>query len=169
MNWTELLESEVNATYHATLGLLDLVEDDTLDWKPATGDNWMTTGQLIEHLTIACGLCSVGFVTGEWPMPPDASPEDMMPPAEKMTSSPSVAAAREKLQKDRELALSMIAKAGESDLADKKVPAPWNPTPQPLGQQILSMVGHLAQHKAQLFYYLKLQGKPVHTGTMWGM
>jgi hypothetical protein len=31
------------------------------------------------------------------------------------------------------------------------------------------MIGHLAQHKAQLFYYLKLQGKPVHTGHLYGM
>jgi hypothetical protein len=31
------------------------------------------------------------------------------------------------------------------------------------------MVGHLAQHKGQLFYYLKLQGKPVNTAHLWGM
>jgi hypothetical protein len=37
-----------------------------------------------------------------------------------------------------------------------------------LGQRLLQMVAHLAQHKAQLFYYLKLQGKPVHTGHLWG-
>jgi hypothetical protein len=30
-------------------------------------------------------------------------------------------------------------------------------------------VQHLAQHKGHLFYYLKLQGKPVHTGDLWGM
>jgi hypothetical protein len=28
---------------------------------------------------------------------------------------------------------------------------------------------HLAQHKGQLFYYLKLQGKPVNTTDLWGM
>jgi hypothetical protein len=31
------------------------------------------------------------------------------------------------------------------------------------------MVEHLAQHKGQLFYYFKLQGKPVNTGHLWGM
>jgi hypothetical protein len=31
------------------------------------------------------------------------------------------------------------------------------------------MLGHLTQHKGQLFYYLKLQGKPVNTGDLWGM
>ena len=31
------------------------------------------------------------------------------------------------------------------------------------------MVEHLATHKAQLFYYLKLQGKDVDTMHLWGM
>jgi hypothetical protein len=31
------------------------------------------------------------------------------------------------------------------------------------------MLAHLAQHKGQLFYYLKLMGRPVHTGHLWGM
>ena len=31
------------------------------------------------------------------------------------------------------------------------------------------MIGHLSTHKNQLFYYLKLQGLPVHTGHLYGM
>jgi hypothetical protein len=31
------------------------------------------------------------------------------------------------------------------------------------------MVDHLFCHKNQLFYYLKLMGKPVDTGSLWGM
>ena len=73
------------------------------------------------------------------------------------------------LAADKALALSCIQKAGEKALASKKVAAPWDPTPQPLGVQFLHMVGHLSTHKAQLFYYLKLQGLPVHTGHLWGM
>ena len=38
-----------------------------------------------------------------------------------------------------------------------------------LGHRLLGMIGHLTQHKAQLFYYLKLQGKPVNTMHLWGM
>ena len=38
-----------------------------------------------------------------------------------------------------------------------------------LGRRLLQMVEHLNQHKGQLFYYLKLQGVPVHTGNLWGM
>jgi len=30
------------------------------------------------------------------------------------------------------------------------------------------MIQHLNQHKGQLFYYLKLQGKPVSTPDLWG-
>jgi uncharacterized damage-inducible protein DinB len=33
---------------------------------------------------------------------------------------------------------------------------------------MLFMVEHLNQHKGQLFYYLKLQGKPVKTPDLWG-
>ncbi len=63
----------------------------------------------------------------------------------------------------------MIARAGENDLANKTVTAPWDPTPRPLGYRLNEMIDHLISHKAQLFYYLKLQGKPVNTGNLWGM
>jgi hypothetical protein len=34
---------------------------------------------------------------------------------------------------------------------------------------MLEIVNHLAVHKAQLFYYLKPMGRPVHTMSLWGM
>ncbi|MFQ5845077.1 MAG: DinB family protein, partial [Planctomycetota bacterium] len=74
MNWTELLEQEIEETYRVAGGLLDLVDDEALDWKPATGSNWMTTGQLLKHMTTACGALCRGFVTGDWPMPAGAAP-----------------------------------------------------------------------------------------------
>jgi hypothetical protein len=37
-----------------------------------------------------------------------------------------------------------------------------------LGRYLLQMVQHLDRHKGQLFYYLKLQGKPVNTADLWG-
>jgi hypothetical protein len=169
MNWTELLNDNVNRTYHAIDGLLALCDDASLSWKPATGSNWMTTGQLIDHLGNAGGSCIAGFVTGKWPMPEGASMEEMLPSAEKMPSAKSVAEAKKKIAADRALALQMIAEAGEKDLATKQLAAPWDPTVMPLGLQCLGMIHHLANHKAQLFYYLKLQGKPVHTGHLYGM
>jgi hypothetical protein len=169
MNWTEMLASEIDTTYRATEGLVRMVDDDRLDWRPATGSNWMSTGQLLEHLTTACGFCCKGFTTGEWGMPEGASADEMLPSAEKLPSARSVAETLSKLAADKRTALDMLGKAGEKDLAGRKVAAPWDPTEKPLGRQFLMSVQHLAQHKGQLFYYLKLQGKPVHTGDLWGM
>ena len=87
-------------TYAVTDKLMGMLNDDDLGWKPATGDNWMTAGQLLMHLTSACGMCCKGFVTGDWGMPEgesfeDMPHEDMMPKADKLPTIDSVAAARE--------------------------------------------------------------------------
>ena len=174
MNWTDLLKNEIVMAYGATEGLLKLVDEDALDWKPETGSNWMTTGQLLFHLTSACGFCCKGFVTGDWSVPggedlAEMPDEGMLPSAEKMPTAESVDQIKTLLATDKKLALKMIAQAGEQDLNDRKVDAPWDPTEKPLGPQLLMMVNHLAQHKAQLYYYLKLQGKPVNTAHLWGM
>lgn len=173
MNWTDLLKSEIETTYRSTENLIDLVEDEALDWKPSTGSNWMTTAQLLKHITDACGAAFRGFVTGDWGMPEgtdlsDLSPEDMLPPAEAMPSVESVAAAKQVLAADKQLALSMLGDVTAEDL-ERPTPAPWDPSEVPLGQRLLQMVDHLKHHKAQLFYYLKLQGNPVNTTHLWGM
>jgi uncharacterized damage-inducible protein DinB len=174
MNWTALLKGSIEQTYKATEDLMDLVDEDGLDWKPATGSNWMTTGQLLKHITTACGFCCRGFVTGDWGMPEGASSddmpaEDMLPKAEQMPTVASVAEAKRLLAEDKRLALEMVDASGEEKLANQMVSAPWNPMEMLLGHRLFEMVGHLNQHKGQLFYYLKLQGKPVHTGSLWGM
>ncbi len=171
MNWTALLTSEIEAHYRATEGLMSLVDDDALDWTPESGSNWMTTGQLLMHLTNACGFCCKGFATGDWgPQPEgDPPPADMLPPADSMPSAETVAQAKELLAADKAVALQMVADVGEEALGTRMETAPWNPTPRPIGYQFLEMVGHLTSHKGQLFYYLKLQGKPVNTMHLWGM
>ena len=174
MNWTELLKGQIAYEYTVADGLLDHVDESNMDWKPDTGTNWMTTGQLCMHITSACGVLIRGFDTGDWGLPEgidpsDMKPEDMMPPAEKMPTIGSIAEAKQLLQEDKQLALNTIATAGEDNLANKPAPAPWDPTDMPLGQRCLSAVAHLSQHKGQLFYYLKLQGKPVNTSHLWGM
>lgn len=166
MNWTELLKTEIESTYAVTEGLLNLVEDTSLDWQPPLGNNWMTVGQLLHHLVNACGAPMRGFVTGDWGRPPEGG--HGMPP--KLPTVESVAQAKTLLAADKKLALEMLARCSEDELASKPVAAPWSPNaPKPLGYQILHMIDHLKQHKGQLFYYLKLQGKPVHTGHLWGM
>jgi hypothetical protein len=182
MNWTELLTREIDRTYASVDGLMKLVKKDDLGWKPKSGRNWMTTGQLLEHLTNACGWCIQGFVTGNWtpPEPPGKKgkakkPEPEMeltdlPSAKAMPTVKTVAEARKKLAADKQVALDMLAKAGERGLDETHVEAPWAPgVKKPLGQHALEMVDHLGQHKAQLFYYLKLQGKPVNTMNLYGM
>ena len=174
MNWTELLNAEIKDVYGVTEQLIDLVDDDKLEWKPATGENWMTTGQLLMHITNSCGACIKGFVTGDWDMPDgvdlnEVPMEEMLPPAEKMPTVTSISEAKELLSKDKEIGIEMIAKAGEERLENDTAPAPWDPTEAKLGHRLLSMVGHLTSHKSQLYYYLKLQGKPVNTQTLWGM
>lgn len=177
MEWIKLLPEAMDHTYKPTDNLMAMLTDDDLDWKPATGKNWMTVGQLLLHLTNSCGFCCRGFATGEWGMPEGEGHEegtgdmaDMLPPAESMPSVESVAEARKLLADDHQLALSIVAEAGEDRLENEASPAPWDPThPKSLGVHCLGMVGHLESHKHQLFYYLKLMGKDVNTMTLWGM
>ena len=77
MNWTDLLKAEMTSAYTTTEKLMDLVDADTLGWKPPAGQNWMTTGQLLMHLSDACGAPCRGFATGEWGRPQGVSPADM--------------------------------------------------------------------------------------------
>jgi uncharacterized damage-inducible protein DinB len=174
MNWTELLESEIEDTYRAADSLMALVDESRLDWRPATGDNWMTVGQLLMHLTGACGSTCKGFVTGDWGLPAGTDPaevhgEDMLPTAGQLPTVASVEEARRLLREDKAVALAMIAQSGEARLAGEATTAPWDPSEMVLGHRLLQMVQHLAQHKGQLFYYLKLQGSPVNTMHLWGV
>jgi len=81
----------------------------------------------------------------------------------------SVGQALDLLAADRRLALSWIEAAGEASLLERRVAAPWGGPEISLFQQLLRMIAHLAQHKGQLFYYLKLMGKDVKTGDLWGV
>ncbi len=175
MTWTDLLSCDMTDAYKITDNLMAMVKDSDLSWKPTTGKNWMTTGQLLKHLTDACGMCCKGFVTGDWGMPEgvDASelpPDQKLPPAAALPTVSSVAEARKALAADREVAFAMVAQAGEDALDGQISAAPWNPEhPQCLGQHLLDMVGHLNQHKGQLFYYLKLMDRDVNTMHLWGV
>jgi hypothetical protein len=174
MFWTTLLQQELETTYRTTIALLDKVDPATLGWKPTTGSNWMTVGQLLKHISDGCGGACRAFLTGDWGLPEgvkieDMKPEEMLPPAEKLPAIGSVAEAKHALAEDKVLALRMIGEAGEDALANRKLAAPWAPgVEQPLGKHFLQMIQHLDRHKAQLFYYLKLQGVAVTTPDLWG-
>jgi len=174
MTFAEVLKSQINDTYRVTDALISTVEDTDLGWSPSQGDNWLTLGQLLLHLTVSCGIWCKGFATGEWDDAGDVDhtqiPEgESLPRATAYRSVDSVQAAREALARDRALAIQVINQANDETLLTKNAVAPWNPTPRVLGLRILDMVRHLESHKSQLFYYLKLMGKPMHTGHLWGM
>ena len=162
MDWTALIKSEIEDAYRATDGLMGLVDEDKLDWAPETGENWMPTRALLRHLADACGWCMENFVEDRWQTVMEGGGA---PPSAEVAS---VAEAKAELAKDKARALGALEAAGDA-LGTKQMAAPWDPTQRPLGQHLLQMVGHLNQHKAQLFYYLKLQGKPVNTFTLWGI
>jgi hypothetical protein len=174
MNWTQLLQSEIEVAYRTTAGLLDKVDPAGLEWKPPMGCNWMTVGQLLKHISEACGAACRAFVTNDWGLPPgvkieDLPPEETLPPAEKLPAIDSLEEAKKRLAADKLVALQMVEEAGEDALANREIAAPWAPgVPVVLGRHLLNMIGHLDRHKSQLFYYLKLQGKPVNTTDLWG-
>jgi hypothetical protein len=174
VNWTEFLKREIETTYATTAKLMDQVDADNLEWKPWSGSNWMTVGQLLKHLAESCGAGMRGLVTGDWGLPEGQKIEDlpadqMFPPAEKLPAVVSVGQARGLLLEDKTAALKVIEDVGEEDLSQKEIAAPWSGGMKfPLGWQLFQMIVHLDRHKSQLFYYLKLQGKPVGTLDLWG-
>jgi len=174
MSLTKLLATQAEDTYNAVDALMALVDDEELRWKPSQGENWWTLAQLLRHLTVSCGIWCKGFVTGVWDDAGDvdsaAVPDDCrLPPAEAYRPVESVASARKALADDKAMALGMIAAASEEALTTREVTAPWSPAPRMLALRVLDMIRHLESHKAQLYFYLKLMGKPVHTGNLWGM
>ena len=174
MNWTETLEQQAALAYKAARGVIGAVDEAEVDWRPETGHNWMNIGQLMRHISIACGNTAQAFVTGDWMgedhgVDPEWKPgEGEMMPAADAYLSYSKGDALAALDKDHELFLAMVREAGEQRLAGELSKAPWGQEELNLGQHFLSCIAHLDTHKAQLFYYLKLQGKPVHTGILWG-
>lgn len=169
---TEILKQDADNMYAATANLISMVDPEKLDWMPPAGRNWMTTGQLIKHCTNACGSAIKGFVTDDWGLPPEQlaeiPPEEMFTPVEKMPSAESIEETLAELEADKTTALRYISEAGEDNLLTKRLSAPWGGPEKTLFQHLNEMIWHLGQHKGQLFYYLKMQGKDVNTMHLWG-
>lgn len=174
MTLVEILKQEAEMMFGVTEALFRRVQPGTLGWKPATGQNWMTVGQLLMHCSSACGMGIKGFLTGDWGLPEgtrfeDMKPEEILPPAAALPTVESVEQALTLLAQDRNLALQQLNQASEVDLLARTLSAPWGGPKVTLFQHLYNMVGHLGQHKGQLFYYLKLMGQDVNTANLWGM
>lgn len=170
----QVLLEEAEVTYSIAERLFQRVADEDLSWTPATGGNWMSVGQLLMHCaSFGCGKAIQGFVTGDWGLPEGSGIDSLtseahVPPSAALPTVVTVEAALELLARDRSLAVSCIEAADEGNLLGGCVAAPWGGPEVSLFQHLLHMIAHLAQHKGQLFYYLKLMGKDVDTGDLWG-
>lgn len=169
MTITEVIVAEAEATCTTAERLFRRVSDDELAWRPSAGKNWMSMGQLLMHCaSFGCGKAVHAFVTGDWgPGAEDSTDHVHVPPADALPTVKTVGEALEILADDRRLTVKSIQSAGEMNLLDRNVAAPWGGPQMPLLQQLLRMISHLSQHKGQLFYYLKLMGKDVKTGDLW--
>ncbi len=170
MTLTQVLLGEADVTYAVTERLFRRVRDDELAWAPPLGENWMSVGQLLMHCAcFGCGKAVRGFVTGDWGAGDDeATAQEHIPPAGRLPCVKTVAEALDLLAEDRQLAVASIRAAGEDDLLKRAMVAPWGGPEMPLVQHLLRMIAHLAQHKGQLFYYLKMMGGDVNTEDPWG-
>ncbi len=173
MTMIEILSQDAEGMYDVTEALFRRVEPGMLGWKPETGENWMTVGQLLKHCADACGPAVRGFLTGDWGLPEgmrfeDLTPEQMLPPAPALPSVASVEEALQLLARDRELTAAQLCTADATRLLAERCAAPWGGREITLFQHLANMIGHLGQHKGQLFYYLKLMGQKVDTADLWG-
>ena len=168
MNWRPYLEERLNRTYRVVDDLVDLLTEDDLDWKPATGSNWMTVGQLLEHLAGCGGITFHYLADGKAATRPEG-PAGELPLAGALPSVKSLAEGRSRIAADRYAALAALAALSDDDLEDRPCPLWWDPREVSLGHRLSEMVDHLVQHKGQLFYYLKLMGRNVDTSLLWGM
>ena len=174
MTLTDVLLHEAKVTYAVTEKLFRRVADAELSWRPATGNNWMTVGQLMMHCaSFGCGKAIQGFVKGDWGLPEGTQVENLgaehhIPPVAALPSVESVEQALNLLAGDRDIALGCIAETKEAELLTRRIAAPWGGHKLSLFQHLLQMIAHLGQHKGQLFYYLKLMGKDVNTSDLWG-
>lgn len=168
MTLTQVLLAEAEANYAIASSLFGRVSDDDLLWRPPAGQGWMTVGQLLMHCaSFGCGKAIQGFVRGDWGGE-DPTGQDHAPSEVALPSVTSVHQAQALLAADRDLAVSCIEAAGEARLLAYNVAAPWGGPEISLFQQLLHMIAHLAQHKGQLFYYLKLMGRDVQSRDLWG-
>ena len=141
--------------------LINMVPADKLDWKP--GPTFMSTGQVICHLSDGVGGGLESLVSGKWP-----SMEEMeagmklenMPPC-------GVQEALNRLAKDKTILRTTLDGLSESDFTHRVVSVPWGWKAK-FEIMSIAFLGHFNNHKMQLFTYLKLLGLPVNTETLYG-
>jgi hypothetical protein len=131
--------------YRPAETLIKMVPSDKLEWRPKP--DFMSLGQLIQHLGDGVGLPLRCLVADEWPISDPAQMADAM----KLENLPScdVDGALRKLDDDKRV-----------------LAAPWGVQGK-MERMAIYFLEHFTNHKMQLFTYLKLLGFPVDTSTLY--
>jgi uncharacterized damage-inducible protein DinB len=159
MNAKQFVEY-AESIYRPSAKLISLAPANKLDWKPAQG-TYMTLGQLLHHLA----GCPGAFVAGlNNAFPPAEAFQKWVEEDLKNTKTPEVAGREHSRAWDE--AKAAFSRVGDADFQSRMVAVPWAP-PTPLWRTCLGMADHWANHKYQLFFYLKLLGLPVNTMTLY--
>jgi hypothetical protein len=141
--------------------MIGMVPADKIDWKP--GPAFMTTGQLLAHLSDGVGVGLGMLVSGKWP-----SMEEMES-GMKLENLPSCGAAEalSKLENDKKALRETLDGLSEEDFTNLMVSVPWG-WKSKFEIMSVNFLGHFNNHKMQLFTYLKLLGVPVNTESLYG-
>ncbi len=159
MNKNEFCQYALDA-FKPVENMIKMVPADKLDWRP--GPNFMTLGQVINHLGSGIGTELRMLITNSWPKPEEM--EAAMQPGAMPSCTAEEALA--KLEKDKETLREVLAGVTEEDFANKVVSVPWG-WQNKLERMALDFREHFTNHKMQLFTYLKLLGYPVNTQTLY--
>ncbi|MFH2000122.1 MAG: DinB family protein [Planctomycetota bacterium] len=163
MNKTDFI-LDIRKTQAPLKAMVEMIPDDKLDWAPAKG--FMSVGQVLKHLSE--NWCVIRMmITNEWPFSDAKEMEECM----KLENMPacSKSEALEAMDKDLNDAVAYMEKEiSDKDFFDRQVTAPWGFSGA-IWQAVMMIKDHQLNHKMQLHLYLKLLGKPVHTGTLYGM
>jgi hypothetical protein len=148
--------------YRPAEKLIGMVPGDKLDWQP--GPTFMSTGQVLCHLSEGVGGGLEMLLTGTWPSMKE------MEEGMKLENLPSCRPqdALDKLEKDKKTLRQVLDSLSEEDFTSKVVSVPWGWNGK-LERMAIGFLGHFTNHKMQLFTYLKLLGQPVNTETLYGM
>ena len=141
--------------------LISMVPADKLGWKP--GPTFMSTGQLLCHLSDGVGAGLEMVITGKWP------PAEEMEAGMKLENMPScgIREALGKLEKDKATLRDTLDDMSEEDFTNRVFAVPWGWKTK-FEIMSLAFLAHFNNHKMQLFTYLKLLGLPVNTETLYG-
>ena len=159
MNAKQFVEY-ADSIYRPSAKLISLAPADKLDWQPGKG-NYMTLGQLLHHLAMCPGLFVPAINNA---FPPAEAFQTFVQEDLKNTKAPDVAG--RELSRGWDESRAALSRVSDADFQAKRVVVPWGP-PLPLWRTCLGMAEHWANHKYQLFFYLKLLGLPVNTLTLY--